>query len=239
MKCAHGFSLPTAIFLLVILALLGAFMVSLSTTQNITSAQDVQGSRAIRAARSGLEWAAGQICYGAGIANPGISCQHLVPYHAIDCLPAPPVPFTIDGFSITIACSVAPHDEGSTTKYVLVYSTASGGGAIGSLGRVERMTYAFHPILALSVAEAAWSPNGRGIKEHMMNRQALPPVARIFAALAFLPALAWVSLRFPAMLRRHLRVCADTASLDQQRSAYRRDLGRFGAMRGLEQLSGG
>ena len=31
-----------------------------------------------------------------------------------------------------------------------------------------------------------------------MNRQALPPVARIFAALAFLPALAWVSLCFPA-----------------------------------------
>jgi MSHA biogenesis protein MshP len=57
MKTLRGFSLPTAIFLLVILALLGAFMVSLSTTQNVMSAQDVQGSRAYNAARAGMEWA--------------------------------------------------------------------------------------------------------------------------------------------------------------------------------------
>jgi MSHA biogenesis protein MshP len=58
MKAIRGFSLPTAIFLLVILALLGAFMISLSSTQNVTSAQDVQGfKRAYQAARGGMEWA--------------------------------------------------------------------------------------------------------------------------------------------------------------------------------------
>ena len=144
MKCAHGFSLPTAIFLLVILALLGAFMVSLSTTQNITSAQDVQGSRAYRAARSGLEWAAGQICYGAGAPNSAYPASTSCPTIPLTVCPPPPAPFTIDGFSIAITCFPAEHDEGGIKKYVfLVYSTASGGGAIGSLGRVERMTYAF------------------------------------------------------------------------------------------------
>ena len=37
-----GFALPSAIFLLVILAALAAFMVNIATTQHITSAQDVQ-----------------------------------------------------------------------------------------------------------------------------------------------------------------------------------------------------
>jgi MSHA biogenesis protein MshP len=58
MKAIRGFSLPTAIFLLVILALLGAFMISLSSTQNVTSAQDVQGFKApTRRRGAGMEWA--------------------------------------------------------------------------------------------------------------------------------------------------------------------------------------
>jgi len=126
MKSLRGFSLPTAIFLLVILALLGAFMVSLSTTQNISSAQDVQGARAYRAARSGLEWAL------FNLKSPAIAC------------PAASTALTIDGFSVTVDCSVTIHDEGGTARYVfLVASTASAGGAIGSLGHVERMVSTF------------------------------------------------------------------------------------------------
>ena len=125
MNSARGFSLPTAIFLLVILALLGAFMVSLSTTQNITSAQDVLGSRAYRAARSGIEWALFNL-------KPATAC------------PAASTALTIDGLSVTVACSVTTHDEGGTTRYLfLVTSTAVAGGAIGSLGRVERMVSTF------------------------------------------------------------------------------------------------
>ncbi|MDP3123846.1 MAG: hypothetical protein Q8M46_04525, partial [Thiobacillus sp.] len=56
-----GFVLPTAIFLLVILAALAAYMVSLSRTSHISSALDIQGSRAYLAARAGIEWAAWQV----------------------------------------------------------------------------------------------------------------------------------------------------------------------------------
>ncbi|MCM8580609.1 MAG: hypothetical protein NFV56_14210, partial [Candidatus Accumulibacter sp.] len=56
-----GFALVSAIFLLVVLAALGAFMLTFSNTQQLTSAQDVQGSRAYWAAKGGVQWAAGVI----------------------------------------------------------------------------------------------------------------------------------------------------------------------------------
>ena len=59
----NGFAAIAAIFLLVALAALGAFMVTFSNTQQLTSAQDLQGSRAYWAARAGLEWG---IVRGAG-----------------------------------------------------------------------------------------------------------------------------------------------------------------------------
>ena len=52
----RGFSLVTAIFLLVVLAGLAVAMVNLSTFQQTGSAMDVQGARVTQAARTGLEW---------------------------------------------------------------------------------------------------------------------------------------------------------------------------------------
>lgn len=52
----RGFSLVTAIFLLVVLAALAAVMVNISTFQQTESVLDVQGARAEQAARAGLEW---------------------------------------------------------------------------------------------------------------------------------------------------------------------------------------
>lgn len=52
----RGFGIITAVFLLVVLAGLGAAMVNLSSTQHTSSALDVQGARAYQAARAGIEW---------------------------------------------------------------------------------------------------------------------------------------------------------------------------------------
>jgi Tfp pilus assembly protein PilX len=52
----HGFAAIAAIFLVLVLAAFGAFMVSFSNTQHLNTARDVQGSRAYWAARAGLEW---------------------------------------------------------------------------------------------------------------------------------------------------------------------------------------
>lgn len=51
-----GASLVTAIFLLVVLATLGAAMLNIFTSQQSSSAMDVQGARAYQAARAGIEW---------------------------------------------------------------------------------------------------------------------------------------------------------------------------------------
>ncbi len=62
----RGFSLVSAIFLLVVLAGLGAAMVTFSTTQQQSQAMDLMGSRAYQAANAGIEWAAYNIA-----SNPG------------------------------------------------------------------------------------------------------------------------------------------------------------------------
>jgi len=55
-KRQRGFGIAAAIFILLVLAVLGAFIVSVSTTQHTAAALDVQGTETYRAARSGIEW---------------------------------------------------------------------------------------------------------------------------------------------------------------------------------------
>ncbi|MBP9712569.1 MAG: hypothetical protein KBD60_02635 [Sterolibacterium sp.] len=57
----QGMALLSAIFILVVLALIGAFAVHVSTMQHVSSAQDVQSVRAYQAARAGIEWALYQV----------------------------------------------------------------------------------------------------------------------------------------------------------------------------------
>lgn len=116
-----GFAAITAIFLLVVLAALGAFMVSISTSQQLTSAQDLQGSRAYWAAQAGLEWAF------ASIAVAPTVC------------PTAPSPFTVDGFALAVTCTSASFNEAATAVLIFsVTSKASAGGSPGGLAYVER-----------------------------------------------------------------------------------------------------
>lgn len=119
-----GFSIVTAIFLLVVLAMLGAFMLSLSSTQHVTAAQDVQGSQAYRAARTGLDWAISGV-------QAAAACPVAAP---------PPV----EGYTVTIACTSNTYDEAGTTRRIYwLESTAMRGGAVGGIGYVERRVNAF------------------------------------------------------------------------------------------------
>jgi len=118
----HGFAAIAAIFLVVVLAALGGFMVTFSNTQQLTSAQDVQGSRAYWAARAGLEWALVAIP-----TNPGLCAAPVV---------APP---SIPDFTVAINCSKQDYTENgvSLTIYQMT-SNATAGGAAGSISRIER-----------------------------------------------------------------------------------------------------
>ena len=123
-----GFAAIAAIFLVVILAALGGFMLSFSNTQQLSSAQDVQGSRAYWAARAGLEWAVVAIP-----ATPAL-CPSAVP-----AVVGGTVPAAIEGFALEITCARRVYTEGAATVTIYtVDSRATTGGAVGSVSRIER-----------------------------------------------------------------------------------------------------
>lgn len=118
-----GFAAIAAIVIVVLLAALGGFMVSISNTQQLSSSQDVQGSRAYWSARAGLEWAV----------------VYLKAKPAECTVPVAATPTPIEGFNIVVNCAPQTYDEGGVTRTILsMDSTASLGGIAGNIGFVER-----------------------------------------------------------------------------------------------------
>jgi MSHA biogenesis protein MshP len=122
----RGFAAIAAIFLVVLLAALGAFMVSISNTAQLDSAKDIQGSRAYWAARAGLEWGLGS---ASAVASPASITS-------TTCTSA--TPLSIEGFSVQVSCTVATYLEGDPRYLIKITSVASAGGVPGSIGYVER-----------------------------------------------------------------------------------------------------
>lgn len=118
-----GFSLVSAIFLLVVIAALGTFAVTLSTTQQQSAALDVLGSRAYQAARAGIEWGAYQVLVNNTCPNQTLAA----------------LPNTLSGFSVNVACTSYPayNEAGTAINMYLLSSTASQGTA-GAPDYVER-----------------------------------------------------------------------------------------------------
>jgi len=122
----QGFAAMAAIFLVVVLAALGGFMLTFSNAQHASSAQDVQGARAYWAAMAGLEWGLSSVVSGS------VTC------------PLPPSIFTknlgIGAFSVAIGCTSRPYTEASSTHtiYQLTSVAALTGTTAGSLAYIER-----------------------------------------------------------------------------------------------------
>ena len=113
-QSSKGFSLVSAIFLLVVIAALGTFAMTLSTTQHQSAALDVLGARAYQAARAGIEWGAYQVLQNAG------ACA------ATTTLPA--MPGTLSGFTVTVTCATTPYTEaGLPVNLYQLTSTATQG----------------------------------------------------------------------------------------------------------------
>lgn len=124
MKSMHtssrGFAAIAAIFLVVVLAALGAFMVTLSNTQQLTSTQDIQGSRAYWAARAGLEWGINRI--NTANACPAVSTNL----------------GTIEGFTVTVDCALSVYSEAGQTRNLFRVTALANAGTPGSVGYVDR-----------------------------------------------------------------------------------------------------
>ncbi|MGH8637940.1 MAG: agglutinin biogenesis protein MshP, partial [Burkholderiales bacterium] len=70
LRRARGFALVLAVFLLVSLAAIGAYLLSVSNVQVETGIRDEQAARAYQAARAGLEWGAYRVL-SASTCDPG------------------------------------------------------------------------------------------------------------------------------------------------------------------------
>lgn len=96
-----GFVLASAIFLLVIMAALAGFIVQVTVASQTAAAQDIQGARALQAARAGIEASmyAVQVnsnCPGGTLTNvPGLN-----------------------GFTVTWACTAFGFTEGAQAKNI-------------------------------------------------------------------------------------------------------------------------
>lgn len=130
----RGFSLVSAIFLLVVIAALGTFAVTLSTTQHQSVALDVMGARAYQAARAGIEWGAYQVIQS-GVAGPAFAsaCQ------TGGALPQPgALPGTLAGFAVNVGCSATSHVEDATTLWVYQLASSAVQGTVATPDYVER-----------------------------------------------------------------------------------------------------
>ena len=115
---AGGFALISALFLIVVLSALGAYLVNIVAVQHATPAMRVQASRAEYAARSAMGWAVRR-------ATTAGSCPASTSFGVGGGV--------LSGFTATVRCSTTLHDLGgaSTPYYVIDVSAQSGtfGGA--------------------------------------------------------------------------------------------------------------
>lgn len=128
---SRGFSLISVIFIIAMLALIGAYMVHFGTIQNQTTIFSMQGIRAYYAAKSALEWGSATVVNNCG----GVSCT-------TGCFTSPTtLTFSsggLNGFTASVTCSAATFTEGNT--YTLYTITATGqSGTLGNSNYVMRM----------------------------------------------------------------------------------------------------
>jgi MSHA biogenesis protein MshP len=118
----RGISIIAAIFLLLLMAALAAFMANIISATHINAAADVGGTRAYLAARAGVEWGMFQLDPNAQSAG--------VP----KCSSASTTLTTIPGHSVKVDCVAYPLDgtvytEGSRTlRIFLITATATAQG---------------------------------------------------------------------------------------------------------------
>lgn len=128
----QGFALVAAMFIVVILALLGIMMVTIGGMERATSTAALRGTQAYFAARSGVEWG----IFGA-LNNTAATCGA-----------APSTPTTntfnfavpgLDNYSVSVLCEYTAHREQSDTYNVFVITATATSGAFGNADFVSRI----------------------------------------------------------------------------------------------------
>lgn len=121
-----GFSLISAIFLVVVLAALGAVMVRFSNVQQLASVEDVEAARVHHLALSAADYGIFQIFQNGGACPASVNRSFA------------------GGYAATVVCSAAgPYSEpsGASTVYALVVTACNRPAAGGCPGTPDGLTY--------------------------------------------------------------------------------------------------
>lgn len=137
-----GFTLAAAIFLIVVLAALGAFAVTVSGLNQGSSALDLQGSKAYQAARAGIEWGAYQVLSQNAPVAYVTACNGAT-YAAPTSLSLSGLAGTLSPFTVTVTCGSSSYNEGGATVRVYqIVSTATAGAGAFQVERQLQVTLA-------------------------------------------------------------------------------------------------
>lgn len=142
----RGMLLPLAIFLLVVLAAMGAFAMRLVVLAAASSTQDILGAGAYQAALAGNQWAAYQLY------QPDSSTPVMQSCPATTTL-------SINGFSVTVSCSSNAYVD-NDTQDVTVYEVTS----VATLGTVNTPEYIERQV-SLTLSRCIQTIAGIGIVE--------------------------------------------------------------------------
>lgn len=96
---AAGFTLVSMLFILVVLAALGAALAAISQRQQLGSAAEIQAARGYQSARAGLEWGAFQV-----LRNPAPPAAAPACFGTTSFNP----PGSLASFTVTVSCSRTP-----------------------------------------------------------------------------------------------------------------------------------
>jgi MSHA biogenesis protein MshP len=121
-----GSALITAVFLVIVLASLGAAMVSLSNVQQDTVAKSVISSRVYYGAKTGLEWSVQRVITDSTRCLGGTFPATFSPTGA-----------GMSGVSVTVTCARTQHGTGTTSFTYYITSIATTG-TLGTLSYAER-----------------------------------------------------------------------------------------------------
>jgi MSHA biogenesis protein MshP len=118
----RGFSLVAAIFLLVVLAGLGAYAVRLNTLQQQTVTAALRGAQAFEAARTGAAWGAYRAVNGGACTTATLNLTE----------------GATAGFRVSVQCTESSHVEGAATVRVFILDVRAEAGVYGGPDYVSR-----------------------------------------------------------------------------------------------------
>ena len=118
----RGFSLVSAVFLLVVLAGLGVYAVRLNTLQQQTVTAGLRAAQAFEAARTGIAWGAYRALNAGACTSATLSLTE----------------GATAGFRVAVQCTERTYTEGAATVRVFVFDVRAEAGVYGGPDYVSR-----------------------------------------------------------------------------------------------------